>query len=333
MAAAARKDALQAMKTGAPWSRTAAEVALAESDTDLLGYARTGWLQAAQQDDRVTVEDLALNGGSGKIRTAAARLCPATPRRSPRSWPRPVPGRRAGPARLPRPGGLRRRTRGQGEGRRALASGSLDQYREFATTGQDTARTQDERVTAAQLVDSGGRSRPPPHRLGRPAAAPCLHPDRPVQGQRQDQLAATHTRIQQLIAQTAATAATAQKPPSRPDRRHARKAHRGRTPPAQTAAGDAQELCRPGRRLRQGRPRPPRPGRQTPPRRRSAQARADNAALSAIDSATDAQSSELGQRLRRRSLDRRPAGTHLGHTAARTRQQPAPPPTRPTPPP
>ncbi|MFF3401492.1 hypothetical protein ACFYW6_23645 [Streptomyces sp. NPDC002659] len=47
-----RKLAVIAMKTRGPWSRTAAEVALARSDAVVSEYIRTGWKAADEQDER-----------------------------------------------------------------------------------------------------------------------------------------------------------------------------------------------------------------------------------------------------------------------------------------
>ncbi|WP_338672184.1 ALF repeat-containing protein [Streptomyces sp. SCSIO 30461] len=67
----ARKIAISAMKVRGPWSRTAAEVALAGTDKDVTDYIRTGWTQAAQQDDRTRVENLALLSEIEPVRAQA----------------------------------------------------------------------------------------------------------------------------------------------------------------------------------------------------------------------------------------------------------------------
>jgi hypothetical protein len=98
-----------------------------------------------------------------------------------------------------------------------LGSGSNDpqKYREFLTTGQYQARSQDERVRAAQLIDSGGPQVKSAARIALEGPADLLDQFMQVgqyKAQRQDFLGATHTaQIEQLIADAAGIAATAQK--------------------------------------------------------------------------------------------------------------------------
>ena len=71
VAAKSRQVALLAAKVRGPWSQTAAEVALAGSDKDVTNYVVKGWKDAAQQDDRARVENLALMSELDSVRTTA----------------------------------------------------------------------------------------------------------------------------------------------------------------------------------------------------------------------------------------------------------------------
>jgi hypothetical protein len=72
--AAARKAALALADSGGPWTREAAEDALAGSDDVVLEFARHGVAAAAAQDDRVTVASLASTGSPAMGRAAEAAL-------------------------------------------------------------------------------------------------------------------------------------------------------------------------------------------------------------------------------------------------------------------
>lgn len=99
-------------------------------------------------------------------------------------------------------------------GRAALNSASIDKYREFISVTQYTARTEDERVRAAQLFDSGGPQIKAEARIALEGPARQLHAFIEVgqyKAQQQDLLAATHvSQVRQLIAEAAKVAATAQ---------------------------------------------------------------------------------------------------------------------------
>ncbi len=98
--------------------------------------------------------------------------------------------------------------------RAALNSNSLDDYRTFLATGQHTTRVQDERVRAAQLLDSGGPEVRSAARFALEGPDELLHrfiDSGQHMAQRKDLLAATHVaRVQALVAQAAGTAARAQ---------------------------------------------------------------------------------------------------------------------------
>ncbi|MFG2289260.1 polymorphic toxin-type HINT domain-containing protein [Streptomyces sp. NPDC048595] len=87
-------------------------------------------------------------------------------------------------------------------------------YYEFLAGGQYTARTEDERVRAAQLINSGGPEMRAAGRIALESPPQLLHSfieSGQYTAQRKDLLATTHkARVQQLIAEAARTAATAQ---------------------------------------------------------------------------------------------------------------------------
>jgi hypothetical protein len=99
-------------------------------------------------------------------------------------------------------------------GQAALDSGSTDRMREFLTTGHFTARTNDERVRAVQLMESGGPELSAAAEVALAGPPDVLHAFIQV-GQysalRADRLTATHVaRVQGLIAGAARVAWTAQ---------------------------------------------------------------------------------------------------------------------------
>ncbi|WP_176956584.1 MULTISPECIES: ALF repeat-containing protein [unclassified Streptomyces] len=104
-------------------------------------------------------------------------------------------------------------------GRAALDADTPNTLRQFITTGDTQARTQDERVRAAQLADPGNHNTGPQlkaaARIALEGPTDLLHAFIVVgqyKTQRQDQLGATHeAQVQQLIDQAARVAATAQK--------------------------------------------------------------------------------------------------------------------------
>ncbi|WP_269853941.1 polymorphic toxin-type HINT domain-containing protein [Streptomyces sp. RPT161] len=212
----ARKIALGIAETGGPWSSAAAEAALAGTDLEITDYARTGWKQAAEQDDRYRVETLAQESSLNSVRTAAQEALKGNADQiraflTTGQYQAGEQDFRVHIAQIISSGG----SVVQREGDAALSSGSLDKYREFITTGQYNARIQDERLRAAQLNDSGGPEVQAEARIALEGPADLLHVFISVgqyKAQRQDLLSATHlAQVQQLIAEAAGIAATAQK--------------------------------------------------------------------------------------------------------------------------
>ncbi|MEU1625328.1 polymorphic toxin-type HINT domain-containing protein [Streptomyces sp. NPDC020096] len=295
----ARKIALGIAKTHGPWSRTAAEVALAGSDEDITQYTRTGWKQAAQQDERARVEQLSTQAGSAKVRKAAAEALTgdaATVSAFLRTGQYQVMEQdmRVLIAQIIDAGGpvVKR------EGDAALSSGSLDKYREFLATGQYNARTQDQRLQAAQLNDKGGPEVQAGARIALEGPGDLLHVFITVgqyKARRDGYLTATHlSQVQQLIAQAAEVAATAQKNAAEAGKAAATAARAaadaaGYAKQAQASAADAKNYAAQAAKSADEAEASATKAAQSAQAARKAQADAQQAAADAINSATSAQ--------------------------------------------
>ncbi|MEU9617402.1 ALF repeat-containing protein, partial [Streptomyces sp. NPDC048209] len=216
IAARARRVAVLTLKTGGAWSRSAAGIALAGDDKKLVEYARTGWTEAAQHDERQSVERLAATSRSDAIAAAARSALDGndpgkvTEFLANGQYQAAVQDLRVHIAKIISAGG----PGVQEAGRATLDSGSVAKYREFITTGQYTAAYQDDRVRAAQLVDSGTPEVASAARIALEGPARQLRSflqTGQYQAQREDQLAATHAaQIDQMVAEASVVAATAQ---------------------------------------------------------------------------------------------------------------------------
>jgi hypothetical protein len=137
IAAKGRQVALNALKTQGPWSQAAAEAALGDSDEAVAEYVCTGWEQAAQQDERVAVQQLAMNGFSEDLATAAQAVAAGgDPARisaflTDGQYQAAVEDLRVSIARAISVGGPVVKDAGKA----ALDSGSIDAYRAFLATG------------------------------------------------------------------------------------------------------------------------------------------------------------------------------------------------------
>ncbi|WP_051833129.1 polymorphic toxin-type HINT domain-containing protein [Streptomyces katrae] len=214
IAAKARKVALKTAQTQGGWSEISAHVALAGSDTDINQYARTGWTEAAQQDERALVARLAEDAGAASIRGAAEQALKSNAQAVTAFLTtgqyqvgadefgvhiaQIIDG--AGPIL-------------QEAGRKALKSGDPAQYRQFIETGQHTARVEDERVRAAELASIGGPELAAAARIAVHSSDAEVHKfiqNGQHRAQRKDLLAANHQeRVLALIAESAEIAATA----------------------------------------------------------------------------------------------------------------------------
>ncbi|WP_326657182.1 polymorphic toxin-type HINT domain-containing protein [Streptomyces sp. NBC_00385] len=210
-----RKLAVLVMQDGGPWSRAAAEAAVAGTDQDVTEYVRTGWTEAAEADDRSQVERLSVDSPLTSVSDAAeeALMGDATTISTFLASGQYEAGRedfRVSIAQVASVGGPVLKEAGQA----ALAAGTLQAYRDFLGSGQTVAREQDERVRAAQLVSSGGSELKAAARIALEGPAELLHnfiESGQYMAARKDLLSATHVaQIQGLIFGATSVAATAQ---------------------------------------------------------------------------------------------------------------------------
>ncbi|MFF3518843.1 ALF repeat-containing protein, partial [Streptomyces sp. NPDC002573] len=299
----ARKVALATVKTGRPWSQSAALVALAGSDADATAYIRTGRKEASGQDDRQDVEHLALAAGSADVRAAAAKTLDGDDSAvsaflATGQYEAMKQDMRLYIARtIANAGPIE-----QQAGRTTLNTDTTDALRQFITTDDPLARTQDERVRAAQLADTNNKSNGPQVRAAARIAlegpSSLLHAFITVgqyKAQRQDQLGATHEgQIQQLIAQAAGIAATAQKNAAEAGRAAATAAKaaaeaEGYRRQAEAAANDAQKYATQANNYANQAEQSAKDAAASAKTARNAQQNAENAAAAALTSATSAQ--------------------------------------------
>ncbi|MEV6588838.1 hypothetical protein [Streptomyces acidicola] len=210
-----REVAVAAMKTRGPWSRAAAEVALAGTDQEVISYVRHGWDGARTKDQFARAENLALTSESAEVRDAAQTAIEgdaAAVETFLESGQHQAMANdyRVEIVQLMEKGGPQVKKDGQA----ALNAGTVDALRAFITAGQHTARTNDYRVQAVQLMESGTPELKAAAQVALEGPLISLY-QFIEQGQfkavRQDQLAATHeARIQYLISGAASVAATAQ---------------------------------------------------------------------------------------------------------------------------
>ncbi|MER7818563.1 polymorphic toxin-type HINT domain-containing protein, partial [Streptomyces sp. NPDC096153] len=210
-----RRLAVLTMQDGGPWSRAAAQAAVAGADEFVLDYVRTRWKEAAEQDarDRVAllstdsplkaVRDAADEALKGDAATVSAFLASGQYQAGRQDY-------RVRTAQIVSGGGPVL----QEAGRAALAKNTLEALREFLGEGQYTARSQDERVRAAQLISVGGDEVKSGARVALEGPSDLLHEfiqSGQYTAQRKDMLTATHVaQVQKLIAESARTAALAQ---------------------------------------------------------------------------------------------------------------------------
>ncbi|MFE7129682.1 hypothetical protein ACFVIM_02360, partial [Streptomyces sp. NPDC057638] len=211
-----RKVAVLAMKTRGPWSRLAAEVALASDDKVVTDYVRTEWKSSAERDEFGRVEQLATVSEVAPVRTAAESALDGTPAQiktfleagqhqaaihdygvQVTQIVSAAPGRGVKDA-----------------GQAALNAGNAQALRDFITTGQYVSREQDDRVRAVQLVGSGTPEVKAAARIAMEGSREMMRAfvdNGQYMAQRKDHLAATHVqRVQGLIAGASLVAARAQ---------------------------------------------------------------------------------------------------------------------------
>ncbi|MDT0614895.1 polymorphic toxin-type HINT domain-containing protein [Streptomyces lancefieldiae] len=211
----ARKVALHIAKTRGPWSATAAEVALAGSDSDVVEYVRTGRELADQHDEADRVARLAWDSEYPAVRSAAQAALAGDAAAISAFLETGQHQAAASDYRIR----VVQLMDGAGpevrrEAQAALDAGDTQALRDFVSTGYYTARNSDERVRAVQLMNEGAPELKAAARVALEGPSELLHDFIEVgqfRAQRKDLLAATHvSRVQRLIAGAASVAATAQ---------------------------------------------------------------------------------------------------------------------------
>ncbi|MEU5372653.1 polymorphic toxin-type HINT domain-containing protein, partial [Streptomyces sp. NPDC005951] len=214
VAAAGRKMAMTALQIRGPWSRAAAETALAGDDDAVVAYARTGWKSAQAEDEREAINVLAEQHDYEDLRTAASAALAGTPAQvhaflTTGQYQTAAPDNRIEVARLAEAGGVGVKEAAQ----EALNNPDPKALDTFLQHGQHQARLEDDRVEAARLAEGGGPE------VKSAAETALASPDTNLtdfitSGQhkaaRRDQLNAAHIeQIQSIIAIASETAARA----------------------------------------------------------------------------------------------------------------------------
>ncbi|MFD7609307.1 polymorphic toxin-type HINT domain-containing protein [Streptomyces sp. NPDC059828] len=214
IATTGRKMALIAVQTRGPWSRAAAEAALAGDDAAVVAYASTDWKTAGGQDERDEVNTLAQTGAYDDLRTAAAEALKGTPAQvhtflTTGQYQEAAPDRRIEVARIAEAGGPGVKE----DAKKALDSSDPKALDTFLTVGQHQARLEDDRVEAARLAEGGTPE------LKAAAETALASPDTNLRtfiesgqhrAKRRDQLNAAHVaQVQAIIASSSEIAARA----------------------------------------------------------------------------------------------------------------------------
>ncbi|MEY2268800.1 MULTISPECIES: polymorphic toxin-type HINT domain-containing protein [Streptomyces] len=156
IAATGRKMALTALQVHGPWSRSAAEAALAGDDAAVIAYATDGWKKATEQDERQQVNQIALTGGYKDLRAAAATALTGDAAQvraflATGQYQAAAPDRRVEVARIEEAGG----TVVKEAASAALDNANPKALNDFLEAGQHRARLEDDRVAAARLAEGG----------------------------------------------------------------------------------------------------------------------------------------------------------------------------------
>ncbi|MGA4866519.1 polymorphic toxin-type HINT domain-containing protein [Streptomyces lavendulocolor] len=156
IATTGRKMALLAMQIRGPWSRSAAEAALAGDDAAVIAYATDGWRTATEQDERQQVNQIALTGAYQDLRdaaTAALKGSPAAVRAflTTGQYQAAAPDRRVEVSRIAEAGGPGVKEAAAA----ALHSTNPKALNDFLEAGRHRARLEDDRVEAARLAEGG----------------------------------------------------------------------------------------------------------------------------------------------------------------------------------
>ncbi|MFE5513015.1 polymorphic toxin-type HINT domain-containing protein [Streptomyces sp. NPDC056529] len=215
IAANGRRMAMTALQIRGPWSRAAAEVALTGDDSAVLAYARSGWKQAEEEDEREAVNVLAQQSPYEDVRTAATAALSGTPGQvhaflTAGQYQVAADDNRVQVARVAQAGGAVVKEDAQA----ALNASDPKALDTFLTHGQHQARIEDYRIEAARLA--GGTPE-----VKAAAEVALASPDTHLtafitsgrhKATRRDELNAAHIeQIQSILATAAQTAALAHK--------------------------------------------------------------------------------------------------------------------------
>ncbi|MGW2561584.1 polymorphic toxin-type HINT domain-containing protein [Streptomyces sp. NPDC001514] len=215
IAATGRKMALAALQTQGPWSRAAAEGALAAPDVVVVDYARNGWRVAEQQDERDQVHRLANDAPYDSVSKAAQTALTGDAAQihaflADGQHTAAVSDYRVEVARIGNAGGPAVKKASDA----ALNATGYQPLLDFLTTIQFTARDSDDRVTVARLAETGGPEVKAYADIAMEGPVPALHTfveSGQFKAARRDQINAGHVaQIQNIIAGSAQTAALAQ---------------------------------------------------------------------------------------------------------------------------
>ncbi|MGW6983052.1 polymorphic toxin-type HINT domain-containing protein [Streptomyces sp. NPDC054932] len=210
-----RRMAVTAMKLGGSWSRTAAEWALAGSESAAVAYARTGWQQAQQQDETDQVALLAVQSPYEVVRKAASEALKGDAARihaflETGQYDVALVDYQVEVTRISQAGGSGVKQAADN----AFKAGTAKALVDFMTTTQYQGREADDRVIAARLSQTSGpevKVAAEAAILSPPSALRAFVQTGQYRAQRQDHLTTTHTtQIQQTIAEAAQVAAKAQ---------------------------------------------------------------------------------------------------------------------------
>ncbi|KAB7846880.1 EndoU domain-containing protein [Streptomyces mobaraensis] len=214
-AAKGRELALKAMTVRGPFEQGAAAQALSGTDDDVLEYLRTGWQQAAQNEIRQQVSDLAVQSPYESVRSAAQNALSGTDRQvrdfyTTGQYAAGMDDYSVQVSQIVNRGGAGVKK----AGKVALAGKDPKELVDFINNGQYAAQNDDERVVASKLVNDGGPEVRAAAKIALAGPADELHSFIQVgqyMAERKDQLAATHIeQLQNLLDQGAVVAAQAQ---------------------------------------------------------------------------------------------------------------------------
>ena len=221
-----RRMAVASLRGGGPWSSAAAAYALAGSDNAMADYARSGWRNARQSDERDQVYDLAVATPYSAV-SAAAKITYKGDAGQVHAF---LEAGQHDVAFTDYQVEASRIAQNGGPGVKQAATDALNAETpkalvDFLTVGQYKARETDDRVLAAQLAQSGGaevKAAAEAALVSPPGVLRTFLESGQFQAQRQDQLTAAHlSQVAQAIAEAADIAAKARQNASEASRTYA----------------------------------------------------------------------------------------------------------------